>query len=52
MRGFLCPEISRRIVQSRLVDSPAAIQQLQDWAARGGLRIHSLGQHELKAVVD
>jgi uncharacterized protein len=35
-----------------LVDSPAAIHQLQDWAARGGLRIHPLGQQELKAVVD
>lgn len=37
---------------SHLVDSPAAIHQLQDWVARGGLQIHTMGQDELKAVAD
>ena len=37
---------------SHLVDSPAAIQQLQGWAERGGLRIHTMGQDELKTVAD
>jgi uncharacterized protein len=37
---------------SHLVESPSATRQLQGWAARGGLRIHSMGHDELKAVAD
>jgi len=37
---------------SHLVDSLPALQQLEAWAARGGLHIHALGQDELKAMVD
>lgn len=37
---------------SHLVDSIEALHQLQAWADRGGLRIHSLGQDELRTVVD
>jgi predicted nucleic acid-binding protein len=37
---------------SHLVDSLPAIQQLHGWTERGGLRIHAMGQDELKAVVD
>lgn len=37
---------------SHLVNSPAAIQQLQGWAERGGLRIHAMGQDELTTVAD
>lgn len=37
---------------SHLVDSPIAVQQLQAWSARGGLRIHKMGQEEFKAVAD
>jgi uncharacterized protein len=37
---------------SHLVDSLAAVQHLQSWVERGGLRIHTMGQDELKAVID
>lgn len=37
---------------SHLVDSLPALQQLEAWAARGGLHIHVLGQDELKSMVD
>lgn len=37
---------------SHLVDTPGAIQQLHNWAERGGLRIHAMGHAELKAVCD
>lgn len=37
---------------SHLADSAQALVQLQNWIARGGLRIHALGQEEFKTVVD
>jgi uncharacterized protein len=37
---------------SHLVNSRAAVQQLQAWAQRGSLRIHAMGHEELKQVVD
>jgi predicted nucleic acid-binding protein len=37
---------------SHLVDSLTAVQQLQGWVERGGLRIHTMGQDELKTVAD
>lgn len=37
---------------SHLVSSQSAIQGLQTWVERGGLRIHAMGQPELKQVVD
>jgi uncharacterized protein len=37
---------------SHLVDSPVAVQQLQGWAERGGLRIFGMGHDELKTVAD
>ena len=37
---------------SHLVSSSAAIHGLQTWTERGGLRIHNMGQEELKEVVD
>src|SRR5262245_57798144 len=37
---------------SHLVDSLIAVQQLHAWVERGGLRIHTMGQDELKIVAD
>ena len=37
---------------SHLVDSPKAVQQLQAWVQRGSLRIHPMGQDELRHIVD
>jgi predicted nucleic acid-binding protein len=37
---------------SHLAPSPTAIAGLQNWVERGGLRIHAMGQQELKEVVD